>query len=70
MNFIGKEAAGMKNPHKLKIVASDKSSFEIWLDEKQIHHVQEYELKKAEKGNLVELTLKLLVKYPNQESNQ
>lgn len=60
----------MKDPHKLKIVASDKSSFEIWLDEKQIHHVQEYELRKVEKGNLVELTLKLLVKYPNQESNQ
>ena len=58
----------MKDPHKLKIVASDKSSFEIWLDDKQIHHVKEYE--KVEKGNLVELTLKLLVKYPNQESNQ
>lgn len=60
----------MKDSHKLKIVASDKSSFEIWLDDKQIHHVKEYELKKVEKGNLVELTLKLLVKYPNQESNQ
>ena len=69
----------MKDPHKLKIVASDKSSFEIWndkssfeiwLDEKQIHYVKEYELKKVEKGNLVELTLKLLVTYPNQESNQ
>lgn len=60
----------MKNPHKLKIVASDESSFEIWLDDKQIHHVKEYELKKVEKGNLVELTMKLLVKYPNQESNQ
>ena len=52
----------MKDPHKLKIVASDKSSFEIWLDDKQIHHVKEYELKKVEKGNLVELTLILLVK--------
>ena len=60
----------MKDQHKLKIVASDKSSFEIWLDEKQIHYVKEYELKKVEKGNLVELTLKLLVTYPNQESNQ
>jgi len=60
----------VKDPHKLKIVASDKSSFEIWLDEKQIHYVKEYELKKVEKGNLVELTLKLLVTYPNQESNQ
>lgn len=60
----------MKDPHKLKIVASDKSSFEIWLDEKRIHYVKEYELKKVEKGNLVELTLKLLVTYPNQESNQ
>ena len=60
----------MTDPHKLKIVASDKSSFEIWLDEKQIHYVKEYELKKVEKGNLVELTLKLLVTYPNQESNQ
>ena len=60
----------MKDPHKLKILASDKSSFEIWLDDKQIHHVQEYELKKVEKGNLVELALKVLVKYPNQESNQ
>lgn len=60
----------MRAPHKLKIVASDKSSFEIWLDEKQIHYVKEYELKKVEKGNLVELTLKLLVTYPNQESNQ
>ena len=61
---------GMKDPHKLKIVASDKSSVEIWWDEKQIHYVKEYELKKVEKGNLVELTLKLLVTYHNQESNQ
>lgn len=59
----------MKEPHKLKIVASDESSFEIWLDEKQIHHVKEYELKKVGKGNLSELNLKLLVRYPTQESN-
>lgn len=59
----------MKKPHKFKIVASDESSFEIWLDDKQIHHVKEYELKKVGEGNLVELNLKLLVRYPIQESN-
>lgn len=59
----------MENPHKLKIVASDESSFEIWLDEKRIHHIKEYGLKKVSEGNLVELNLTLLVRYPIQKNN-
>ena len=55
----------MQEPHKLKISATENSSFEIWLDEKKIHHVKEYELKKVGNGNLAELSLKLLVRYPN-----
>ncbi len=51
-------------PHKLKVLATENSAFEIWLDEKRIHHVVDYGIKKCGNGNLAELNLKLVVRFP------
>lgn len=54
----------------LRIVEKEGEGFGLWLDEKKLHHIKEYEVKKSSalKGK-AELSLKMMVNYsPNQES--
>ena len=54
----------MASPMKLKVKETASGGFEIWLDEKKLHHVESYKIESSLPGKTVELSIKLLVKYP------
>lgn len=49
---------------KLKVKETDSGGYEIWLDEKKLHHVEQYKIESSPSKKTAELSIKLLVKYP------
>lgn len=54
----------MAGPMKLKVKETASGGYEIWLDEKKLHHVESYKIESSPSGKTAELSIKLLVKYP------
>ena len=54
----------IKKPMKLGIEPTQSGGYEIWLDDKKLHHVESYKIESSPYGNKAELSIKLLVEYP------
>ncbi|MFR8171156.1 MAG: hypothetical protein ACLU9Q_10095 [Marvinbryantia sp.] len=54
----------IKKPMKLRIEPTQSGGYEIWLDDKKLHHVESYKIESSPYGNKAELSIKLLVEYP------
>ena len=69
MNIIwnGQETAN-KQPVKLKItpIGTDKCEFLLGITE--LHHIKKYKIKSLPGGRMAELTLKMLVEFPGNQS--
>lgn len=48
---------------KLSIIPEEKG-YSIYLDDKKVHHVEDYDIKQAAIPGSALLTLKMLVKFP------
>lgn len=49
---------------KLKVV-TEENGYSIFMDEKKMHHVENYKIEKATLPGTAKLTLEMLVQYPN-----
>ena len=59
----------VEQPMGLEIKSKAGGGYNLYLDGKRIHHVEDYELKSSTFGCKAELTLKMLVSFPvTQES--
>lgn len=43
--------------------------YEIWLDDKRIHHIENYKIESSPYKNKAELSIKMLVQYPVTQEN-
>lgn len=50
----------------LRIEEKEGGGYELWLDEKRLHHIKDYEIKKSSAMNgKAELSLKIAVNFPS-----
>ena len=56
-------------PMKLEIKNKEDGGFLLVLDGKQIHHVEEYQIKSSAVKGKAELSLKMLVEFPVNQEN-
>lgn len=59
----------IENPMKLRVKETLGGGYEIWLDEKRIHHVEGYKIESSTSGRTAELSIKMLVQYPVSQEN-
>ena len=52
-----------KDLMKLKIVPEE-IGYSLWLDDKKIHHVEDYRIEKSSLPGTATVMLKILVRYP------
>ena len=45
-------------------VVPENDGYSIFLDEKKLHHVENYKIESASLSGIAKLTLEMLVKYP------
>lgn len=50
-------------------VEPEKGGYALWLDDKKLHHVEDYKIESSPFGTRAELSLKLLVLYPVNPKN-
>lgn len=65
---VHRENINEKGPMKLR-VESKKDGYEMWLDDKRIHHIESYKIESSPYRGKAELSLKLLVRYPVTQEN-
>lgn len=53
---------------KLRIEATE-GGYDLWLDDKRLHHIKDYKIESIPSGPYAELSLKLLVQYPTTREN-
>ena len=54
----------VEQPMGLEIKSNAGGGYNLFLDGKRIHHVEDYELKSSTFGCKAELTLKMLISFP------
>lgn len=57
-----------KRPMQLQIKPVE-GGYALWLDDKRLHHVENYKIESSPFGTRAELSLKLLVQYPVNPKN-
>lgn len=59
----------IKKPMALKIEPTKSGGYEIWLDDKKLHHVESYKIESSPYGKTAELSIKMSVRYPVSQEN-
>ncbi len=59
----------VEQPMGLEIKSNAGGGYNLYLDGKRIHHVEDYDLKSSTFGCKAELTLKMLVSFPVIQEN-
>lgn len=59
-----KEVGRVKEPMALRIEQTESGNCEIWLDDTKLHHVKNYKIESLPFKGKVELSIKMLVRYP------